>query len=560
MKRGFKKIAAAILTAALVFTLLSAVAWADDLPSGVTWNGDSTACTYDGSTITITGSGMLTVSSDVTISGGITVSSGTVEIVVSEGATLTSTSGHTVYIASGAEVTLSGGTYKCTANDSSNAKKGVVVNYGTCTINSGTYYNSSSANKAWYTIVNSDNGTMTINGGTFNGDASSSGSSLVRNVGVYDEDGDSTYDSTTCTATLTINGGTFGYSNNNKYAVKNDLCGTLVINGGTFYGSNQSVQNWSKATINGGTFEAHVISWSGNYTLEYSSTLTINDGTFESDVRSVQNYNSTDATSSVTIYGGTFNGAVCIDVYNGSKSHSSYASENSENYSSSITIYHGDFTYVDSSGNAIDISGFVATDVISVTVNGETVSVDAVITVSETSDDGTTTTTAVHALAKVEAVDATCTIDGNIEYYYCVYDCDAPYFIAETDEDGNVTYKATTLAAVTIEAEHSWDYDNPSITWSNDYSTVTIVYTCTVCGETFTVTDYVITSVENEDGSITYTAMYTGPDGGNYETDVTVTGSSTAAATGDPGIALWIVLIALAGCGAIGFGLKRRFE
>lgn len=113
---------------------------------------------------------------------------------------------------------------------------------------------------------------------------------------------------------LTIKGGTFA---SNYITIKNDEVSNLTIIGGSFdevegYSSNQSVQNWTYATIKNGTFNSQVISWgyqSGETTVR--GELTIENGTFNSGVGAiwyddVTNTNYMDDAHKVAISGGTF--------------------------------------------------------------------------------------------------------------------------------------------------------------------------------------------------------------------------------------------------------------
>ena len=123
------------------------------------------------------------------------------------------------------------------------------------------------------------------------------------------------------------------------------------------------------------------------------------------------------------------------------------------------------------------------------------------------------------------------------------------------DEDGKVVYTATvtvdgeeytTSKTVTLPAMgHDWG--EPVWTWSDDHKTATATFTCTKCGETFTVTDSAILTDTTEDGKITYTASVVGPDGKTYTT--TFVGSVD---TGDAmNLSLYFGLMLISAAGAI---------
>lgn len=138
-------------------------------------------------------------------------------------------------------------------------RKAALLNYGTATLDGGTFTRSkengktdtSDGGNSWYVMVNY--GKMTITGATVEG--TSGFSSLVEN-GFYNND---TYTAakenitSDSIATLVIEDGTFSGGLN---TIKNDDLGNLTINGGTYTNYTQyCVLNWNVAEITNGTFD-----------------------------------------------------------------------------------------------------------------------------------------------------------------------------------------------------------------------------------------------------------------------------------------------------------------
>ena len=230
------------------------------------------------------------------------------------GQTLTNSSGDTITVALGAELTIKGdGTV-----DNVTHGKADIYNNGTVTLSGGRYTRSreadnsidSSGGNSYYNILN--HGEMTINKGV---SLISSGhfSSLIAS-GYYNytavEKGERTaYISATGNAApkLTINGGTFSGGIN---TIKNDDNATLIINDGTFSNVTQDViQNNNIATINGGTFNADGYNAFENryYQSGYNAgQLTVTNGNFIGNLLSGDG-----ATTSIS--GGTFSDLSALD-------------------------------------------------------------------------------------------------------------------------------------------------------------------------------------------------------------------------------------------------------
>ena len=193
--------------------------------------------------------------------------------------------------------TLNGGT---TQSQAALTNNGIVVIKDSSAAGTGTIKREDDGTPSYYTVYNL--GTMTFNGGNVynNSGDGENGSSLVCNVGTSESN----------TATLIIND---GYFKQQKFiAVKNDDFGVLEINGGTIVTqgtvgtlTSSSVQNWHKATINGGTIIGAIWTsvWNNNYP---NATTTINDVDFTGTII-VGPYNGTITTTpALNIDGGNF--------------------------------------------------------------------------------------------------------------------------------------------------------------------------------------------------------------------------------------------------------------
>gem|GEM_PF-2082084 len=104
----------------------------------------------------------------------------------------------------------------------------------------------------------------------------------------------------------------------------------------------------------------------------------------------------------------------------------------------------------------------------------------------------------VHDYNLVEAVEPTCTEDGNIEYYTCSV-CGA-CFTAETDEEENVTYTETAEADTVIPAAgHTFEHHEAKEADTFNAGNIEY-YCCTVCEKYFT-------AETDEDENVTYTEI-----------------------------------------------------
>ena len=248
------------------------------------------------------------VAEDVTVAADKTV---TLDL---NGCMLTNVSSHTV---------TNNGTL--TITDSSTNKTGTIDNVthgkapvenaqdATCTIESANITRSKEAGSSttdsggnsYYYIENF--GTMTIGAEGAANSAVVVGSeghfsSLVHN-GWYD----GTENTSGKEASMTINAGSFKGGIN---TIKNDDCGVVVINGGDFQNATQyALQNWNKATVNGGSFEsttkASVYTGAANQTFICGVTI-VTGGTFKSAADSDFSLFNNGAAPTVEVSGGVF--------------------------------------------------------------------------------------------------------------------------------------------------------------------------------------------------------------------------------------------------------------
>lgn len=261
---------------------------------------EAVAAAESGATVTLIDN----VSEDIVVDEGQAI---TLDL---SGKTLANVIGHT--ITNSGTLTIVDSGENGTVDNISNGR-GALVNYGTATLNGGTFTRSLEAGtyepyggngNSWYTLKNY--GCLTINEGSTvttrlsDGEKAVGGfSSLIANGYQDSTDYNDNKDLVTVTeneATVVINGGSFSGGIN---TLKNDEGSTAEINGGTFINVTQAaVQNWNKLTITGGTFNA-----------ENDNVDAVITGCWESDIGS-------NGTS--VIEGGVFNGAVTyIDGYSG---------------------------------------------------------------------------------------------------------------------------------------------------------------------------------------------------------------------------------------------------
>ena len=106
--------------------------------------------------------------------------------------------------------------------------------------------------------------------------------------------------------TMTVAGGTF--TQDNFIALKVDY-GTLYVKGGTINSANSyAVQNWKSASIEGGTVNGNISTWT--YSGGPGAELTISGGTVNGDIESLTYDGVAGNPAKVAITGGTVNGSL----------------------------------------------------------------------------------------------------------------------------------------------------------------------------------------------------------------------------------------------------------
>lgn len=166
--------------------------------------------------------------------------------------------------------TLNGGTV---SGKAALTNEGTVIIKDSSADGTGTIKREDTGGSAYYVILNK--GTMTIESGNVLNNSGfdtngASGSSLIRNLGTADKN-----------AVLTINGGTF--TQEKFIAIKNDDYGVLTMTGGTINATGSdgnitvsAIQNWSEATITGGTINGAI--WTSVWSDKLPDSKTVIDG------------------------------------------------------------------------------------------------------------------------------------------------------------------------------------------------------------------------------------------------------------------------------------------
>lgn len=261
---------------------------------------DAIAAIDSEGTVTLLGD----VTEDVTIPEGKTI---TLDL---NGKKLTNKTSHTTITNNGTLTVTGGGV----VDNITHAKAALSNAVGaTATLEGGTFKRSQEAGKdannnggnSWYTIENY--GSMSFGSGA-----------SVENAGHYSSairnGGKNTAESP---AEMTINGGRFSGGIN---TIKNDDYGNLTINNGDFDNTSQYViMNWSKATINSGTFKtsskaASAVLFNSSYGNDPadSGSLEVNGGTFTTNSAAqpvlTNCYDANNTATSTVINNGIFNG------------------------------------------------------------------------------------------------------------------------------------------------------------------------------------------------------------------------------------------------------------
>lgn len=366
----------------------------------------------------------------------------------------------TITVKEGGSLTLTDSSEAGTGTvDSTKHRTGALVNHGTVTVESGTLTRSAEAStsptnsggNSWYVIDNQ--GTLTFNGGNVVNEGYFS--SLVRNAA----------------GTLTINGGTF---KNHFIAVKNEDA-TLYVKGGTITSDEQSLQNWGKATLSGGTLNGRVAAWDQDDDL-HSLTTIEGDVTINGDVQAI-NYMNADKGPEVVIKGGTITGKVQKATHDGSIG-TKPADPTAD--TSVITISGGKFETAPDESFIVPGSGLTQNSDGSFGIHehvGTAVAakdptcteagnkaywecsechelfLDEAMTQPTTREDVTIAATGHQNVEHVKAQDPTETETGNLEYWYCA-DCGRYFSDAALSQE-------TTLAELTIPAKGQEPADKP---------------------------------------------------------------------------------------------------
>lgn len=155
----------------------------------------------------------------------------------------------------------------------------------------------------------------------------------------------------------------------------------------------------------------------------------------------------------------------------------------------------------------------------------------------------------VHNLAKVNKKEATCTSDGNIEYYKCEI-CGKMF----KDEKGEV--EASESETIIKAKGHSWDAGEITIEPTAN-QTGEKTFTCSVCGKTKRETIPAIVSNNNSDkGSGTNIETDTGANSNDE-----MRGKNSAVETGENGTFIsMLILLIISGITIILLFLKRRYD
>lgn len=517
-----KKISAILLALVMALCLLPAAAFAAD--GDVAQVGEQTYATVaeaieaakDGGTVKL----LKNVAEPITIPAGYTV---TLDL---NGKTLTNSgAANTITVAKDATLVVSGeGTV-----DNVNHGKSTIYNMGTVTLNGGTYERSketgadknTSGGNSYYTILN--HGVMEVNADV-----------VVKNSGHYSSLFENGYYDATKTLdgienpVLTIKGGKFDGGLN---TIKNDDNAKLTIENGEFTNYTQAcVQNHNEATINGGDFIADgseyvVLSCGacGNNAEHDVHSMTINGGDFVGNLR-------IDSFAKLDIKGGHF------------------SDKNAINYTSAKAM--AEFQALDHNKNEVTVYGFY--DSIEAAQEDELIGDGATFSVINTTEP-TTTLTLMDGDEKIASFVVPAGYEltfGSLEMDYLVfmgwsdgtkvYQAGDKYEVVnvEAGNDG-VVFNAKWGATVSCD----YGYDNKS-----EEKVVALGETIKLpeaSREGYTFKGWLVsgtnTILQKDDSykvlsDVTFTAQ--------WQAKAPIT--PTNPATGDSGVALWLILLVLA--------------
>ena len=482
--------------------------------------------------------------------------------------TITNVSGDTITVQAGAALRIVGdGTV-----DNLTHQRAAVHNYGTVTIEGGSFTRSAevpvmnageSSSNTWYLVVNE--GTMTINGGDFRtgtGETYGNISSLIRNG--TDTGGD---------ATLTISDGTFTTAAN---VVKNEPDGTITaITGGVFtmdntvagpQGGNNILQNYGTiSSITGGSFIAIGSVVAPGYPTDYRYGIA-NTGsgaigeiggsvtvTMDGSQRSTALIFQSTTTTETRVTGGTY--TIAGSPADAEYSNYVYRQDTSAPVSISGGVFTGDFRIADAPGVGPEISeGTFSADVFEYCADGfvpimngdgeyvvqsgftVTFDVDGAVTSVRVPSGSPVPPESIPALPVVSGFDYVWMTDGS-EWDPSSDVTDdmtvvaVPSLIVSVSiavgEDGTTLSATPSCLAQGVQYTYLWTIDG-SVIESSEGASVTAsspgVYTVTV-----TATADGVTGVSS--ASLSYRPTATGPEGEVPEFDITHDGDSAEAVT-----------------------------
>ena len=509
-RRGARaRLAAALaVVCALALALVAAplAARADDDATNVAKIGDTEYATLAAAVSAASDGDTITLIADTSASSQIKITGVSITLDLN-GCTLTlgsdSSAARMLYVSSGASLTVTDSGSSGTITNEGSYSYGLIDVYGTLVIEGGTFYDQGSGDGA--SIKGRSGSSITINGGTFEVAYTNYNKATESVSGEISYSGNTNYFGNYILRSsygyVSITGGTFTSGQNCWGAICLEYCSdlsgsgavsvsgvevTCIATSGIFFLGTDAVLSDSTVTVSGTrttdyTYlssavavanetevdDTEVTIESGTYSAPYAvyiwnsgATVTIKGGEFsgtavlKADAVNYSYWGQVNAVSSIVVYGGSFDGAISIQT------------DVSGRTDATLAIHCGDFTSEAAAGYVADTA----------TVTGE---------------EGFFATV-VHTLEQVEAVEATCTEDGNVAYLCCTYCGDCFTATTTTDDDGTVTTTTTYAAA---------DYDSeiavPATGHDWDGGTVTTEATCTEDG--------VVTYVCRNDSSHTYT-------------------------------------------------------
>lgn len=410
------------------------------------------SCTGDGDEYSTIAEAIEAGATEIVLTGNVTESvtipAGKTVTLDLAGYTLTNVDGsHTITVSSGATLTITDSVGGGVVDNVTHARAALFNDVGGVVVLEGGTFNRSQENgtsaenaggNSFYTIQNY--GTMTIEERTTvrQGSSSEGGkySSLIEN-GWYN----GTQNTSKTEAKMIINGGSFIGGLN---TIKNDDWGVLTINDGSFTNTAQAaVLNWNVATINGGTFQSDeyiVLNGELDPTMD-KGELTMTGGSFTGGqgFKPVVQMGGSNSIGSVSISGGTFSEVPDEEFL-------------ADGY---VLLENADGTYTAHQHDLVEHPAKAAT----CTEDGNIEYWYCAGCYKYFSDENMTSEIAVkdvvipatghQSVVHVDAVDATATEDGNVEYWYCK-DCGRYFLDADLTEEASaedIVIPATGAAA-----------------------------------------------------------------------------------------------------------------